>query len=220
MRLMPNKLPAAREEGLLIEQVADETVVYDTESKDAHCLSPLAAVVFSHCDGRTTLEEAATLASERLGEPVDVPSVLDALVQLDERDLIADDGRFGMSRRDMLRRSAAVAGAATVAGPLISTVMAQPAIAQSSATCGPLLCCPCGTASKGNANDCCFIRGVTLHCECTRADEANTGAKNCKPSGVGAKGTEFCKANPPSCAECRNNQATPANCSNVAPYCT
>ena len=59
------------------------------QSKEAHCLSPLAAVVFAHCDGRTTIEELAALATERLGEPVDEPRVIDALAQLQERDLLA-----------------------------------------------------------------------------------------------------------------------------------
>ena len=83
------KHPVARDEGLLVEQVADETVVYDSRTKAAHCLSPLAAVVFAHCDGHTTVEELTALAAERLGEPVDPPLVIDALAQLEERELLA-----------------------------------------------------------------------------------------------------------------------------------
>ena len=40
-------LPLARAEGLLTEEVEAEIVVYDSESKQAHCLSPLAALVLA-----------------------------------------------------------------------------------------------------------------------------------------------------------------------------
>src|SRR5512132_1153471 len=83
------KHPVARDEDLLVEHLSEETVVYDNRTKEAHCLSPLASVVFAHCNGETTIEQLATLAAERLGEPVDPPRVMDALAQLQERDLLA-----------------------------------------------------------------------------------------------------------------------------------
>lgn len=226
MRWKNDRLPAAREEGLVIEQLAEETVVYDTETHDAHCLSPLAAVVFAHCDGRTKASELARLASKRLGEPVDEASVLDAVTQLEARNLLDVAPGRGMSRRDMIRKSAVVAGTASVAGPLISSVVAQPAVAQTTATCGVLLCCPCGTSTadeNANAKACCFIQNVTLQCECTRADlqdSTQNKFKNCKPSGVGAAGTEFCLANPPKCSDCSPNQTGTDEQCNVVPGTT
>ena len=171
------KLPVARDEGLLIEQVADETVVYDDRSKEAHCLSPLAAVVFSHCDGDTTVDALAEAATERLGEAVDSDGVIDALAQLDERKLLADDG---FSRRTMLRKTA-LAGGVVLGAPLISSVMAPAAIAASSATCAQLLCCRCSTGSGTNKDECCEITGVTVNCQCVFAQ--GDPNKYCKPAG-------------------------------------
>jgi len=196
-------LPVARKEGLLVELVGDETVVYDAKSKEAHCLSPLTAAVFARCDGDTTIEELTALTAERLGEPVEPSRVLDALAQLEERDLMAVPAKFGddLSRRDMLRRSAAAAGGVAMA-PLITSVVAPNAIAANSATCANLLCCPCCTISSLNKAECCTITNVTRNCQCVNGSrtlmygvghtppgatgplQPNGCAKYCKPSGA------------------------------------
>src|SRR3954454_10889791 len=75
-------VPAARTDGLLIEPAGDETVIYDTDSKQAHCLKPLAAIVFGCCDGRATIREIASAAQRRLGHDVSGSDVADAVAQL------------------------------------------------------------------------------------------------------------------------------------------
>jgi len=205
-------LPVARKEGLLVEPVGDETVVYDAETKEAHCLSPLTAAVFAHCDGDTTIEELTSVTAERLGEPVEASRVLDALAQLEERELMAvpAKARDDLSRRDMLRRSAAAAGGVAMA-PLITSVVAPNAIAANSATCANLLCCPCCTISDLNKQECCTITNVTQNCQCVNGSRVlqygvghvppgptgpltpNGCAKYCKPSGA-APSDETCAA--------------------------
>src|SRR3954453_368269 len=81
-------VPAARSDGLLIEPVGDETVIYDTDSKQAHCLKPLAAIVFSCCDGQATAAEIAATAHRRLGEKVSEADVADAVAQLESLGLL------------------------------------------------------------------------------------------------------------------------------------
>jgi hypothetical protein len=201
-------LPVARDEGLLVENVGDETVIYDDKTKEAHCLSPLAAVVFAHCNGRTSVERLATLAAERLDHSVEDADVMDALAQLEERELLAVPLRGGVSRRDMLRRSAAVTGGAALA-PLITSVAAPPAIAAQTATCANLLCCPCCTVSKLNFPECCTIQNVTVNCQCTQGSRTlripglneacaqpiappNNCAKFCKPAGASAPPDAAC----------------------------
>ena len=71
--------PLARSDRLLVERIADQMVAYDTESKVAHSLSPLAAAVFDHCNGETPVGGITEAASKRLGEPVDEASVYAAL---------------------------------------------------------------------------------------------------------------------------------------------
>ena len=123
--------PIARAEGLLIESVGEETVVYDTEAKEAHCLKSLAAAVFMYADGTKTASDIAELAAYRMGTPVTEAEVNDAFAQLDSCALL-DQGPVvvhksnGMSRRDVLKRFGVVAGVAA-ATPLIATVSASAA---------------------------------------------------------------------------------------------
>lgn len=175
------KPPRARANGLLTEQVDDETVVYNLQSAEAHCLNPLAAIVFAHCDGRTWPAEIAALVRDRLGEPVSVEEISDALTQLQDRSLLEDPPlvvREGISRRHMIRKTAMTGAAATTAASLISTIAAPaPAAAatlqppggpctqntdcashhccQPGKECNPGMCVGCDNSCKKNAQGVC-----------------------------------------------------------------
>jgi hypothetical protein len=147
-------LPLARSEGLLFEEIGDERVILDTESKQAHCLSPLASAVFAHCDGQTPTETLAELAGSRLGKPVGVEDVEVALGQLEERALLAappvGDPNL-ISRRALVRKTTA-ATAAVVAAPMITSIV-TPAFAQGTFVderCPRALC-----SSQGRGDDFC-----------------------------------------------------------------
>jgi hypothetical protein len=123
--------PVARTEGLLVETVGEETVVYDLDTKEAHCLKSLAAAVFMYADGNRTACDIAELAAYRMGTPVTEAEVADAVTQLESRALL-DAGplliRDGLSRREFGSRAAKIAGVMT-ATPLIASVMAPAASA-------------------------------------------------------------------------------------------
>jgi hypothetical protein len=185
--------------------VGNELVVYDEETKEAHCLKPLAAQVLTHSDGSRNLAQLAALVSAELGESVDVPRVRDAVEQLEERDLIVHSPRRGISRRDMLRRSA-VAGVGALSVPLITSVMAPPAFAATSASCAALLCCSCATTSIGNKKDCCTGPG-TVNCVCVNA------VYTCSSCGVVSQSVKVCKPNQnaaPSDTFCQTVNSAPA----------
>ena len=162
-------LPEARTRDLLVEHVVDETVVYDLDSKDVHCLTPLAAAVFEHCDGRTTTDRIAQLAQERLGEPVGPDEVSAALAQLEERSLLEAPPLVlheGLSRRDLVRRSA-LTGAAVAMAPLITSIAAPTAAMASSHTL------PAGCTCTKNP-DC-----ASNHCcQSVRVGRTNTACNN------------------------------------------
>ena len=121
--------PAARNEGLLVETVGDETVVYDLASKEAHCLKPLAAAVFTHADGRTSAEELANKVEADLGEPITEAQVREAIAQLEASALldVPSIAGNGLTRRRMIGKSAATAGGAFVGASLITTILAPAA---------------------------------------------------------------------------------------------
>jgi hypothetical protein len=185
-------LPLARSDGLLIEQVGDETVILDTESKEAHCLSPLAAAVFASADGRTRVEDIAEAFSS--DEPESVEQVYDAIAQLDERGLLdrpalPANPPSGISRRQLVRRTAG-ATAAISAVPLVTSIV-TPAFAQGS----PGARCPAGALCASQANG-------DVFCACANACPPNSpgGGTACQGAGLG-NGPSFDSC---FCAQCPN----------------
>ena len=59
-------LPRARKNGLVIKELPHETLVYDLERDEAHCLNQTAAQVWKRCDGKTTVAKMAGLLQEKL----------------------------------------------------------------------------------------------------------------------------------------------------------
>jgi hypothetical protein len=126
--------PVARTEGLLVETVGEETVVYDLDTKEAHCLKSLAASVFMYADGDRTASDIAELAAYRMGTPVTEADVTDAVKQLESCALLEAGPlviRDGVTRRTVMSRGMKIAGVAT-ATPLIASVMAPVASATQS----------------------------------------------------------------------------------------
>jgi hypothetical protein len=189
------QLPVARTEGLIVEQVGAETVVFDEDTSQAHGLNPLAAAVFAGSDGHTSVTQLAEFASGRLGEPVDVDQVQDALVQLDELGLMASAPNV-ISRRAMLRKTAAGAAVgAAFATPLVTSIL-TPAYAQTS----PGEDCPAGIcATQGNGDDFCACVNACPGCP----DPTNS---DCKCPGDSGLFVDSCE-----CLTCQELSAPPVN---------
>lgn len=151
-----DRLPEARSSGILTEQVGDEIVVYDLDSKDVHCLGQLAAVVFEQSDGRTDEAAIARSAGERLGRPVTNNEVRAAIAQLEERSLLAQPPlvlhQEGVSRRELAKKTARIS-AAVASVPLITSIVAP--TAAMAATQIPSGCGGCGKNSDCASNHCC-----------------------------------------------------------------
>lgn len=137
-------LPRARQDGLLEEAVGEELLLYDQESHTAHCLSPIAACVWRHCDGERDIAELARLAGASEG------LVADALRELREKDLlVVEPGLMqstipGESRREAIGRVARYGAAAAAGSMVVSATAATPAMAESK---GANMCCQCKDAA-------------------------------------------------------------------------
>ena len=131
--------PLARKEGLVIQEVAGEVLVYDLDRHRAHCLNSTAAFVWRKCDGKTSIARIAESLGQREGAPINSDIVWIALGQLVRSNLLADSQEVktrvtarSVSRRKMIR----LLGVGTiVALPLITSLVA-PTPAQA-ATCLP-----------------------------------------------------------------------------------
>ncbi len=75
-------LPIARQEQLIIEEILDETIIYDLRRNRAHSLNRTAAFVWRHCDGRTGVRALARLLAKELEVPPSEAMVWMALNRL------------------------------------------------------------------------------------------------------------------------------------------
>jgi hypothetical protein len=121
------KYPKARSTALLIEEVADELLVFDVNNNRAHCLNRSAAAIWRHCDGERSIASLANHLFPKLA-PTDAERLVSLGVQrLHRRRLLEgslQQQSIDLSRRHLLKRVAIVAAAAGVAAPLVSTVLA------------------------------------------------------------------------------------------------
>ena len=140
--------PRARDEGLVIEELPDEVLVYDLKRDKAHCLNPMAALVWRHCDGETSVAEMVRLLQAELKTPVDEELVWFALDQLEKSFLLQERQtrrlRGRLSRRELVRRLGLTAG---VTLPLITSILAPTVVEAASCahvtmSCATVACCP------------------------------------------------------------------------------
>jgi hypothetical protein len=151
--------PVARTEGLIVEELDGDVVIYDTESNKAHALNPLAARIWKHCDGERSVTDLTGLFAAETPED----AVVNCLSQLERLHLL-NAGSIGagvggvLSRRQLLRKVAIGAAVATVVLPLVTSIVAPSAQAAAScqtlnASCIPGVkpCCPGLTCSASTA---------------------------------------------------------------------
>jgi hypothetical protein len=145
--------PVARSEGLIVEQLPEELVVYDQERHRVHCLGPIAAWIWRACDGRTPAARLAQRASARFDRDVDAGVVSLALDRLFRSRLLSGPRQPPVpdrSRRELLKRAALLGAALSV----LSLTAPTPAQAASCRAIGQ----PC------TANSQCCLNNRNLRC--------------------------------------------------------
>jgi hypothetical protein len=118
--------PIARKQGLVIQELPDEVLVYDLDRDRAHCLNTTAAFVWQRCDGRNTTAQIARTLGQQFDCAVDEKIVWLALDQLGKNHLLdrqpaPPPALMGMNRRAMVR---ALGLAAIVAVPVVTSIVA------------------------------------------------------------------------------------------------
>src|SRR2546423_2572912 len=155
------QLPNARREGLIVEELAEETLVYDLDTHKAHSLNPSAALVWRHCDGRTNVRELAQVMHDELKAPVSEDLVMLALDRLQTAKLLAepvDSGRH-VSRRSVMKKLALTGGLAVLLPAIHSIIAPTPAQAPTPPACNGTPCPPgqtlCAGAACSSNSQCC-----------------------------------------------------------------
>jgi len=151
--LSTNVFPQARRDGLVVRELPDEIVVYDTERHEAHCLNETAAAVWRHCDGETSPTEISFRLAREFATPVEEDVVWLALEELSKQQLLeqAVARPTGLTRGDVIRRAG-----------LVASVLAVPAVfsmAAPDAKAGN-----CGKSCVGPGNGDCAGGSTCLTC--------------------------------------------------------
>ena len=120
--------PKARRDGLVLRELPQEILIYDTETHEAHCLNETAAFVWQQCDGTRTVPEIVATACSRFDAALDEEVVWVALEDLWRRQLLegepAPARERSMSRSQVLKRAAVVAA---VSVPVVTSIVAPTA---------------------------------------------------------------------------------------------
>jgi len=125
----------------VVQDLGDETIVYDPETHRAHALNKTAALVFGRLDGRHDFEALARHLGQALGQPPQKALVTAAVNELGAANLL-NSPVAALPRRLILR------GLAAGLTPLVISV-AVPAAAASGS------CLPMGGVCVVAA-DCCY----------------------------------------------------------------
>ena len=143
-------LPRSRTDNLVIRELDDETLVYDTERDEAHCLNQTAALVWAQCDGKTTAAQAAHSLEGKLDASVDTDLVWLAVKQLERFHLVESSAKSpSVSRRALVLKYAPAA----LALPVIMSISAPTPAGVSS-------CVPQGGLCTSTAQ-CCPVQGIS-----------------------------------------------------------
>ncbi len=154
-----DQTPASRSRGVFVEELEGETLIYDRDTHEAHCLNPTAAWVWRRLDGRASVAElAAELAGAADGpvrsEEDAVQMVWLALEELRDAGLLEGEVRVppsegSVSRREALRRLGRAAGLALLL-PAVASVRAP--VAAQAASC--ITKAQCKAINPRNPADC------------------------------------------------------------------
>jgi hypothetical protein len=163
--------PRARQQGLLVQDVAGETLLYDLDRHEAHCLGPVLAEVWRRSDGRSTPAQIARAVERHTGQALDEQALALALRRLGRARLLEDDpGRAGpmRGRRELLKKAAGLAGLSLVsisaprASEAATCITAGACDALSNKFCSNGPCCTPG-APTGTF---CSKKGAATRCAC------------------------------------------------------
>jgi hypothetical protein len=183
---MSAKHPKKRRKGLVVHALADETLVYDLDQDRALCLNRTAALVFSRCDGETSVSELAALVQKELQVQDGEPLVTLALEELAKAQLLEPGtpppkrSRL-IPRRQLLKQLQMAAALLPAVFSIVAPTAASAASYIAAASCTPAPA-PGGCPNSNKINLKCLPLGPGQK-YCRTAAVVPAPAPNQKPQG-------------------------------------
>lgn len=145
------RFPMARIAGLIVTELDDELVIYDTRVDHLHRLNVVSAAVWRACDGRRTVPEISVAASKTIGATIDDDAMAIALDKLSEANLLVEPVSVRRTSRRWLFKKAAIVA------PAVVSVTAPYASASASGCSGDQIeQSDCSTFKDRAVGRCCF----------------------------------------------------------------
>jgi hypothetical protein len=175
--------PEARIEGLLVEEVGDELVIYDVQRHRAHRLNRSAALVWRSCDGHKTVAELTRSLQQELSPAADKNLVCRAVHRLGKARLLREpaSGSAGaprMTRRQALSRLGRTAALAFLV-PAVTSITAPTLVWANEDFCEEQPCVTnCRDQCRSN-HDCPSNNPICLLQACNRSSFSNVRCRFC-----------------------------------------
>lgn len=146
MKLNSPLNPLAKTDGLVVQELPDELLVYDLEKNKAYDLNQTSALVWQNCDGHKSISEIAQVLEKTLNQKVPDELVWLALEKLNKEGLVnyqkEEFTQFtSINRRELVKRASL---ASLVALPLVASLVAPTAANAQSGVINPA-CTACTT---------------------------------------------------------------------------
>lgn len=157
------KNPKARLKNLEVQELSDETLLYDLERHKAHCLNRSVALVWKASDGTRDVSQIAAALQEELKTPVQEEVVWVALEQLQKAHLLeimaTRPESAKLSRREMARTLGKAALIPAIASLLAPTAAKAATCKQSKDRATGCPCAPPNKATTQCENGFCLATG-------------------------------------------------------------
>lgn len=171
--------PRAKSDNLVVQDLADEILIYNLENNKAFALNETARLVWQSCDGKNDVGQIAASMTKKLDQNVPDDLVLLALNDLRKQNLVepgADLPAFSAStRREVIKRAGL---ASMVALPVIGSMLAPKAVMAISVNCNAcsMKADPCIPGCEGVLGFCWDNAG----CGCGQQVLAGVSCLECK----------------------------------------
>ena len=182
-----NTYPQSVREDIVVQNIEDETLLYNLKTNKALCLNQTSTLIWEMCDGKTSISEIAEKLGEKLKKPVTEELVWLAVDQLKKEDLLENTDTVpsnfaGLSRREVIRR---VGFTSLVALPLISAIVAPNAV-QAQSLLGFEEFCFDSMGNRAGPSACAsgFCNGDDLCCVPGSQTSAIPGTQSCRLIGA------------------------------------
>lgn len=149
--------PKTRIENIVVQDFANEILIYDLSTNKAFCLNETSAMIYQLCNGKKSVEEISRILTNKLNQPITEDLIWLALDGFKKDNLLEQSEQFainfnGLSRRQIIKK---IGFASLVTLPVIASVIAPQAV-QAASCVG--LGQPC-TNVAFTIGDCCFGQG-------------------------------------------------------------